>query len=231
MLYLRNLIFWLIFYAGSVPTVLLAYVTMWLPYPMQKYAVRGWSVHHYLCCRWILGIRVKVEGELAAVPVLYAIKHESMYETIDMPRLLSYPSVITKQELFDIPFWGRAAKAYGMIPIDRAGGASALRSMLKMARKIVEAGRPIIIYPEGTRVAHGTQVPLQPGFAGLYKMLGLPVVPIAVDSGARDPSRSGLKRPGVITYKIGEMIPAGLAREELEARVHTAINRLNGDVI
>jgi 1-acyl-sn-glycerol-3-phosphate acyltransferase len=99
--------------------------------------------------------------------------------------------------------------------------------MLKAAKAAVAAGRPILIFPEGTRVPHGERPPLRPGIAGLYKSLGLPVVPIALDSGRLWPRRSFVKRPGVITMRVGEIIPAGLDRDEIEKRIHTAINALN----
>jgi 1-acyl-sn-glycerol-3-phosphate acyltransferase len=135
--------------------------------------------------------------------------------------------VVTKKELFDIPLWGPAARAYGMIPVDRNGGAAALRAMLVLAKKMIADGRPIVIFPEGTRVAPGHQPPLQSGFAGLYKLIDLPVVPIAVDSGTLSPRRTGIWKSGTITYKVGEELPTGLPRAEIEARVHAAINALN----
>ena len=82
-----------------------------------------------------------------------------------------------------------------------------------------------MIFPEGTRVPHGTRRPLQAGFAGLYKMLGVPVVPVAVDSGL--PYHRAWKRRRPITYRFGEPIPPGLPRAEIEARVLQAINALN----
>jgi 1-acyl-sn-glycerol-3-phosphate acyltransferase len=174
-----------------------------------------------------LGINIKIEGAFPQKPVLYAIKHESMFETIDMPRMFHKPAVVTKKELFDIPLWGPAARAYGMIPVDRNGGAAALRAMLVLAKKMIADGRPIVIFPEGTRVAPGHQPPLQSGFAGLYKLINLPVVPIAVDSGTLSPRRTGIWKSGTITYKVGEELPTGLPRAEIEARVHAAINALN----
>lgn len=96
--------------------------------------------------------------------------------------------------------------------------------MLALAKQRVAEGRPLVIFPEHPRRA-GTRPPLQSGFAGLYKLLKLPVVPIAVDSGRL--YHHVVKRPGRITYKVGETIPAGLPREEVEARVHAAINVLN----
>jgi len=97
--------------------------------------------------------------------------------------------------------------------------------MVAAGRAATEAGRPVIIYPEGTRVAPGQAPPLRSGFAGLYRALGLPVVPVAVDSG-RLWGRGILKRPGVVHFRIGETVPPGLKREQVEARVHEAINSL-----
>ncbi|MEL7445772.1 MAG: lysophospholipid acyltransferase family protein, partial [Pseudomonadota bacterium] len=166
-----------------------------------------------------------VEGELPQHDVLIAVRHESYFEAIDLPRLFDFPAVFAKRELFLIPGWGHSAKIYGLIPVARDQGARALRQMIAKAKERVGEGRPLVIFPEGTRVPHGSSRPLQSGFAGLYKLLGLPVVPVAVNSGPL--YHRLIKRPGTITYRIGEVIPAGLKRDEVEKRVHEAINALN----
>ncbi|MFM2410664.1 MAG: hypothetical protein RL481_1492 [Pseudomonadota bacterium] len=227
MFLLRSLLFGIVFYLGSIPYVVTAFAGTYTSVRLLRAAVYGWSAYHHLCARWILGIRTRIDGVLPNEPVLYAIKHESFFETIDMPRMFKLPAVVTKKEAFDIPCWGTAAKAYGMIPVDRSAGASALRAMIALGKQMKAEGRPIVIFPEGTRVRHGEQVPLQSGFAGLYKLLGLPVVPIAVNSGKLTPKGKPWWHSGVMTYKIGETIPPGLPREEAEARVHAAINALN----
>jgi 1-acyl-sn-glycerol-3-phosphate acyltransferase len=227
MFLVRSLLFGLLFYVGSIPYVVTAFVGTYVSTPLLRKAVRGWSQFHHFCARWLLGIRTHVDGDLIHGSVLYAIKHESMFETIDMPRMFDLPAVVTKRELFDIPCWGTAAKAYGMIPVDRDAGAKGLRAMIALAKEIQAADRPIIIFPEGTRVLHGERPPLQSGFAGLYKLLGLPVVPIAVNSGKLTPKGKPWWHSGVMTYKVGETIPPGLPREEVETRVHAAINALN----
>ena len=223
----RSALYIAIFYTGSVFFVVTAFLAQWFSIPLMQWAVRGWSKWQYSCYRRILGINIKIEGDLPQKPVLYAIKLESMFETIDMPRMFRKPAVVTKKELFDIPLWGAAARAYGMIPVDRNGGAAALRAMLVLAKKMIADGRPIVIFPEGTRVAPGSQPPLQSGFAGLYKLINLPVVPIAVDSGSLSPRKAGIWKSGTITYKVGAEIPTGLPRAEIETRVHAAINALN----
>lgn len=224
---LRSLLFLPIFYIGSVPFVMGAFFSSFLSKPALYVCVRGWSRYHYLCAKWVLGIRIRIEGTFTIKPVLYVIKHESMFETIDMPRMFRLPGVVAKQELFTIPFWGRAALAFGMTSVDRDAGAGALRKMIHWGKEMQAQHRPIVIFPEGTRVPHGECPPLQSGFAGLYKLLGLPVIPIAVDSGKLMPRGSLIRYSGTITYKIGAEIPPGLPRAEIEARVHAAINALN----
>jgi 1-acyl-sn-glycerol-3-phosphate acyltransferase len=223
---LRSIAFYLLFYGGSVLLVSASVVAVLVQRAWLRPVVAKWGGWHLWCVRHVLGIEVVLDGVLPQAPVLVAIKHESYFEAIDMPRLFAHPAVFAKQELFAIPGWGFSALVYGLIPVAREEGAKTLRAMLTTARERVEAGRPLVIFPEGTRVAIGTRPPLQAGFAGLYKLLRLPVVPIAVDSG-RVYHRL-IKRPGRITYKVGETIPAGLPREEVEARVHDAINALNG---
>jgi 1-acyl-sn-glycerol-3-phosphate acyltransferase len=175
----------------------------------------------------LLGQRVRVEGDLPIGPYLYILKHESMFETIDVLCLFDSPAVGAKRELFDIPLWGKIARLYGLIPIERAAGASALRTLRAAAKDRIAQGRPICLFPEGTRVPHGEAPPLRSGFAGLYSLLGLPVVPIAIDSGRVSPRGKFLKRSGVITYKVGQIVPVGLDRREAERQVHAAINALN----
>ncbi|MGL5838149.1 MAG: lysophospholipid acyltransferase family protein [Sphingorhabdus sp.] len=224
---IRSVLFAIIFYSGSVLFVVGAFIGTYGSTVFLRRSVHGWSRYHYFCARWLLGIHVVIDGELPIGAALVAMKHEAMFETIDMPRIFRLPAVVTKRELFDIPCWGTAAKAYGMIPVDRDAGASGLRAMLTLARKMQADDRPIVIFPEGTRVPHGQKPSLQAGFAGLYKLLGLPVVPIAVNSGVLTPKGKLWWKPGTITYKVGETIPTGLPRDEIEARVHAAINALN----
>jgi 1-acyl-sn-glycerol-3-phosphate acyltransferase len=141
--------------------------------------------------------------------------------------ILDNPAVVLKQELADLPMWGKAAQAFGVIPVDREGSATALRRMLRAARAAMAAARPILIFPEGTRVPPGAHPPLRAGFAGLYGQLKLPVVPVALDSGRLWGRRAFVKKPGIVTFRFCDTIPAGLPRDEAEARVHQAINALD----
>lgn len=225
MAFVRSLLFAFFFYLGSVPIVVIgaAIGVFWKP------AIRGtgrvWARFFLLVSRLVLGIRLVVKGEVPNRPVIVAAKHQSAYETLVLLALFDFPAVVLKAELMRIPFWGWIARKHGAIPVERDGSAKALRTMLRSADTAVAEGRPIVIFPEGSRVAVGTAPPLKPGVAGLYKMLKLPVVPMALDSGRLWPRRSFVKYPGTVTFAFGEEIPAGLPRAEAEARIHEAINR------
>lgn len=222
---LRTIAFSLAFYGGSALLVLASTVVAPFSTVLFRKVVHSWAIWHRWCARTLLGLHLKVEGFEPRTGVLYAIKHESFFEAIDLPRQFDLPVVFAKIELLRIPFWGATGERYGLIGVERDAGAKALRKMLTEARRRIADGRPLVIFPEGTRVPHGKQPPLQSGFAGIYKLLGLPVIPVAVDSGPFYQRR--WKRAGTIRYRFGAEIPPGLPRDEIEARVHAAINALN----
>ena len=221
----RSLVFYFVFYAMSAVFSFGTLLALPLGGEYFRSVPDAWSRFHRWCVQSILGIDVVEQGERPAGAALYAFKHEAFFEAIDIATSLRRPVPFAKEELYRIPLWGRAAKAYGSVPVAREEGASALRRMLSEARRFAATGRPLVIFPEGTRVPHGTRPPLRSGFAGIYKLLGLPVVPVAVNSGPLYHRR--WKKRGTIIMRFGEPIPPGLPREEIEARVHHAINVLN----
>ena len=222
---LRSLLYAAIFYLGTVFYVLAGIMAMPFGRRPTLAIVLGWMDFNGWLSKHLLGIRSRVVGTIPAEPHLIALKHESMYETMEMVRTFGLPVVVLKRELDDIPLFGTLTRVYGSIPVDRDAGAKALRRMVAAGKAAVESGRSVIIFPEGTRVSVGETPPLQSGFAGLYRALGLPVLPVAVDSG-RLWGRGLVHRPGIVTFKVGQPIPPGLKREEIEQRVHTGINAL-----
>lgn len=221
----RSLLFALIFYPLSVPFVLATPFTAALGRRALLANVHGWALFHRWSARLLLGIRSRYEGEMPDGPVLYAAKHHSNFEALELILKLNDPVAVMKQELAQIPLWAWAARRYGVIVVDRDGSAAMLRQMMREAKAALDQGRSVLIFPEGTRVKQGEAPPLKSGFAGLYRVLGLPVVPIALDSGKVWP-RKGPKRAGVVTFRFGAPLPPRLPREEIEERTHKAINEL-----
>jgi 1-acyl-sn-glycerol-3-phosphate acyltransferase len=221
----RSLLYALIFYPVTALLVFVGLLVSLFGNAALRALVRSWADFHHALARSILGVRRQVHGRIEPGAVLIAVKHQSMYETLEIVRLADTPVVVLKRELSQIPLFGWLTRRYGVIAVDRTAGPKALRRMVAAGREALASGRPVIIFPEGTRVKPGESPRLQPGFAGLYRALGLPVVPVAVDSG-RLWTKGLLKRRGTIRFLIGEAIPPGLKREEIEARVHQAINAL-----
>jgi 1-acyl-sn-glycerol-3-phosphate acyltransferase len=222
---LRSLLYAAVFYPATVLWVLVGIVASLFGRRPTLAVVLSWVEFHHWLARQVLGIRLRVEGRIPPGPHLIAVKHQSMFETLEMVRVSHLPIIVMKKELADIPLFGFLTRRYGVIPVERSAGAKALRALVEEGKAAIATGRPVIIYPEGTRVRVGELPELKSGFAALYRALGLPVVPVAVDSG-RLWGRGLVHRSGTVTFRVGETVPPGLPRKEVETRVHAAINAL-----
>lgn len=223
MILLRNILFEIGFYLGSTVLVLMTAIFSLISPHMARVGARQWSRWVRFLAEKVLGIRTVIEGEIPSGSVIAAPKHESFFEALILPALFPQPAVVMKRELEKIPVWGWIVKRHGSIFVDRSAQASAMRAMLAQATLAKTEGREIVIFPEGSRADPGTSPPLKPGVAGIYRLLKLPVVPIALKSAHVWPKK-GLRRPGIVPVKVLPAIPPGLSREELEARLHAAIN-------
>ena len=225
--FVRSALFAAIFYPATLLFVLACFAASAFGSKPMRAVVHAWTDFHHGLAR-LVGTRLQITGSIPPGAYLIAVKHQSMFETLEIVRLARSPVIVLKRELSDIPLFGWATRRYGVIPVEREAGAKALREMVAMGRKAVAERRPVIIYPEGTRVRPGAMPPLRAGFAGLYRSLGLPVVPVAVDSG-RLWGPNLPRRSGTVHFLIGEPIPPGLKRDEVERRVNAAINALELD--
>ena len=223
---LRTLIFQIVFYSATVIGAVIGLVVSLFGRRALRAFGMGWVRFHGWCVRHILGIRTRIEGDVPTGAVLVAAKHQSHLDPLALIRILHAPAAVMKRQLADIPLWGRLARIYGAISVDRSGGAAALRRMMKEAEEAKDEGRSILIFPEGTRVLPGGTPKLQAGFAGLYRRIGLPVVPVALDTGRLWPRHGLARHSGTVVIRFGKPLPPGLSREELERRVHAEINAL-----
>ena len=134
-----------------------------------------------LTCR--LTHRVSGLENMPAGPVIFACKHQSSWETLAFSRLFPNSATVLKRELLFIPVVGWAMARVGNIAVERGDGAEALRGLVRQAKAAIAEGRSILIYPEGTRTPVGSSLPYHAGTAALYRQLGVPVVPVALNSG------------------------------------------------
>ena len=191
---------------------------------------RCWARATLWGLRIFAGVGARRIGAAPKGGVLVASKHMSMWDTLALYLALDDPAIVLKRELLRIPFYGWYLGKAAAIPIDRGGGAEALRSMTHAAERVLAEGRPILIFPEGTRKKPGARPDYKPGVAGLYGLLDVACVPAALDSGKY--WQGFWKYPGTISLEFLAPIPPGLKRRDfmrqLEDRIETATNRLLG---
>ncbi|WP_458095023.1 lysophospholipid acyltransferase family protein [Roseomonas sp. WA12] len=223
---IRSGLFNLLFFTVTALTVLFGLPLLaFHPDVMHRY-LRGWARIVLWLLRVVCGIRLRVVGaENLPVhgPALIAAQHQSAFDTIVWHALLPRPAYVMKEELLRIPGWGAMARHVHSIPVDREGGASALKRLVRGTRDAAAAGYQVVIFPEGTRSAPGEVQPWQPGFAAMAGATSLPVVPVATDSGRLWGKRAFTKRAGVLTVAVLPPIPPGLPRAELTRRAEAAV--------
>lgn len=229
---LRSIVFIIVFYLNTAVFLLLGSPLLFGP---RKWAMAALKLHARVSLWWlkvIVGTDMEVRGleRLPPGPVLVAAKHQSAWDTFALIPLFRDPALVMKAELMHIPFYGWFSRKFGMIPVRREAGASALREMLREARARIAAGREILVFPEGTRRAPGAPPDYKPGLMLLYDGLGVPCVPLALNSGLFWPRRRLERYPGTIVVEILEPILPGLKRAEFKSlvveRIESACSRL-----
>jgi len=229
---IRSLAFNLIFYVWTTICCVGIVWTLFIPRKAMIWVVCQYLRSVHLIERLVLGLDYVVVGRehIPDGSYILAAKHQSTWETMKLHLLVYDPAVILKRELMFIPLWGWYAAKAQMIPVHRGGRSKAIASIIAGAKRIMTQGRPIAIFPQGTRTAAGTFRPYRVGVAALYEELDLPVVPMALNSGVFWPRRKFIKRPGTISVEFLPPIPPGLDRDEflkrLEDELEAATERL-----
>ncbi len=220
MILLRSLLFALLQTAVTIPFGLLALLIIPLP-PLARYRlITGWNRSVVWLARWVLGIRYRVRGmeHLPATPCVLLSKHQSAWETIAFLDLFRPLSIVLKKELLHIPFFGWGLSLVSPIAIDRDAGREALKQIEQQGRNRMAQGFHVLAFPEGTRVAPGERGRYNIGGAWLAVRAGVPVIPIAQNSGRLWGKNAFLKRPGLVDVVIGPPIAtAGRKATEVNA--------------
>jgi 1-acyl-sn-glycerol-3-phosphate acyltransferase len=227
----RSALFLLWFAIDTIVIAILCMPALILPRRASSWVGRQWSIVTLLGLRLCAGLDYEVRGTPPNGAVLVASKHMSMWDTLALYILLRDPAMVLKRELLRVPFYGWYLWGAGSIAIDRDAGASALRRMSQAARKVIAEGRPVLIFPEGTRKKPDAEPDYKSGVAGLYGQMDVACVPVALNSGLFWTGPGGfVKRRGRIIVEFLPAIPAGLRRAEfmavLKGRIEDATRRL-----
>ncbi|MCB1507370.1 MAG: 1-acyl-sn-glycerol-3-phosphate acyltransferase [Hyphomicrobiaceae bacterium] len=230
--FLRALVASIAFYINTILWMVICLPGLALPRHLAWNIVLGWAKSSLWLTKVIAGIDYRIEGRenLPQGAAIVAPKHQSAWETFAVVPLLKSPVFILKKELMWVPLFGWYLARFGSIPVDRGKGGAALRAMSEAAVDALEKGRQIVIFPEGTRRPVGAEPRYKFGVARIYAMLGVPVVPVALNSGLYWPRRKMRRYPGTVTVKVLPAIAPGHDPEtflkELETAIETETDRL-----
>ena len=185
-------------------------------------------------CRVFAGLKLEIRGRehLPEGPVLIAAKHQSAWETLALLGLFDDPCFVMKRELQKIPLMGQYIIRSHQIPLNRQGGPSDMKKLIKMAKTEVHAGqgRQIILFPEGTRRPVDAPPEYRNGISMIYSMLDVACVPLAHNAGLFWPNGYTPSRTGTIIVEFLPAIPAGMPRDAfqqmIEQQLETASSRL-----
>lgn len=225
MIWLRSLAFQAAFYAWTVWLGLLTLPVLLLPRRAVLGVARLWIDGTFWLLSNVAGLTYEVRGEAhrADGPAIYALKHQSAWDALILLRLFRDPAIVVKGQLMWMPIVGWYLVRLGMIFIDRRAGPRTLRRMVRIAEERLAAGRDIVVFPEGTRTVPGERPPYRPGIAALYAALGVPVVPVALNSGLYWARREFAKRPGRIVVSVLPPVAPGLERKRFMDRLRDRI--------
>lgn len=236
---IRSTLFNIFFFTLTPLMALCALPTIWMRRDRAMFIVHSWVKMVYLLERIFLNLDYEVRG-MEHVPqetsFLVAAKHQSAYETMKLHILFGDPAIVLKRELLSIPLWGLFLAKIDPVAIDRGNREQAMKSLLASVKHVQDQGRPIVIFPQGTRVktdVTATEKPYKGGIARMQAASGLPIVPMALNTGLFWPKNSLIKRPGKVIFQFYPAIPAGKPADvlikDLETIIETGTNALNAE--
>ncbi|MGA8261922.1 MAG: lysophospholipid acyltransferase family protein [Arenicellales bacterium] len=208
MQWVRSLVFFIGMLVTAVVYTPFALAVSPLPPITRSRLIGGWAKMIVAWLRLTCGLTHRVVGleHLPDRPCVILSKHQSAWETIAYQEIFPAQAWVLKRELLWVPFFGWGLAATRPIAIDRSAGVRALDDVVKQGMDRLAGGRYVVVFPEGTRMAPGERGRYNPGGAMLAKKAGVPVVPVAHNSGSFWSRRGFLKKPGVIEVRVGPPI-------------------------
>ncbi len=235
MQFLRSLVFNILFYCALVLIFILAIPTLVLPNKATLICGKILAFIIIFLLRFVLGSKVifsGLENLKKNKKFFVASAHQSLLETFILQAPLKYPVFVLKKELLKIPLFGWYLKKIESVDIVRNTTTKEnLNFFEKIKKQLDKSERPLLIFPQGTRVKFGEKIPFKKGAGRIYEALNLPCVPVALNTGKLWPKNSFLKYPGDVHISFLEPIEAGKEKGEfvnnLETKIYEAIDKLN----
>ncbi len=236
-LFIRQILFNIAFYGVTTLFCIVLTPAMLLPRPIFIIGLNSYFKSVHLVEKYILGLDFEIRGKEhipAAGSFIVAAKHYSAYETMKLHLLFYYPAIIMKKELSHIPLWGWLAMKAKMIFIDRGSREIALASIVSGAKRVEAEGRPLVIFPQGTRVALDDtpdRKPYKGGIIRMYEATNQPILPLAMNSGIYWKKNAFFKYPGKVIFEFLPAIPSGLKGADALMQLQTALEAKSNELV
>ena len=232
-IFLRSLVFNVLFYFVLVILIIIAIPTLVMPLPAMLTVAGWWSQSSIFLMRVVCNITVEFRGveKIPKGPLIVASKHQSMWETFALLQFFERPLFIVKRELVWIPVFGLFLLKADMIAVDRSAGGRALIRMTRRAGEAVRRGRQLIIFPEGTRTPVGAAPHYKAGVGQVYVDSGVSCLPVALNSGLFWPRRTFMRYPGTLVVEFLDLLPPGLPRYQFLARAREVIEDATNRIV
>ena len=233
MLILRSLLF----YIGQIiSTILIApigIIAFPLDFKKRYYLITRWAVFNLwwlkICCN--VTYEIKGKDNIPGKPCIVMSKHQSAFETLALQQIFIPQVWILKKELLQIPIYGWGLASLQPIAINRDSTIKSFRQIADQGCERLQKGYWVIIFPEGTRVAPNKKKKYLPGGGMLAEKSGAQVVPVAHNAGCLWPRNSMIKKPGLITIKIGPVIESeNKSAKEITNEVENWIEKEVGEL-
>ena len=232
---IRNILFSIIFFTGIIFISIIFLPSFFLP---RKIVLIGGKLMGYwtgICLRFILSVKILIKGEENIIKedkFFIAASHQSMFETFYLQTIFNSPVFILKKELLQIPIFGWYLKKIGSISINRNKTTKDnLGFFNDISITISQSNRPLIIFPQGTRVLPDDRTPFKKGASRIYEELKINCLPVAINSGYVWPKNGGKNSNRTITISILKPISAGLEKNEflktLEKNIYQELDLIN----
>lgn len=241
MIFLRSTLFNILFYGTTAIACVLCLPGLLLPKKQAMWIVKFFVHTVYFLEKHVIGLDYEVRGA-ENLPTggsfIVAAKHQSPYETMKLNILFDDPAIVLKKELLMIPLWGWFLAKIDPIAINRSKFRQSLNQITEGTLHVKGQGRPIVIFPQGTRVLLDQTTkdkPYKIGVARAAEAAGLPVIPLALNSGVFWPRKSWVKKPGKVIFEFLPPVPDGLGvyeiMKDLEKRIEEHSRRLAAEAL
>ena len=232
---IRNILFSIFFFVGIIIISIIFLPALLLP---RKFTLLGGKLMGYwagFCLKIFLSVKITIKGKeniITDQKFFIAASHQSMFETFYLQTIFNSPVFILKKELLRIPVFGWYLKKIGSISINRNKVSKDNLGFFEDILKTVNnSDRPLIIFPQGTRVMPGERTPFKKGATRIYQELNIACQPVAINSGYVWPKKGAKNSHKTITVSILNPINAGMGKEnflkDLESKIYNELNLLN----